>query len=155
MKKLIETLVQQIVDEPDSVHIREYRKREGIEYHVTVAPNDVGKIIGKRGRIATAIRTVAANETYLGPKVSELIIKEYLQRIPDETSLVYENLSSREKEVLQLIASGKNTKEIAFTFNVSVKTIENQRATIMKKLNLYSIAELTKYAVREGLSSLK
>jgi len=105
--------------------------------------------------LATAIRTVAANETYLGPKVSELIIREYLQRIPDETSLVYENLSSREKEVLQLIASGKNTKEIAFTFNVSVKTIENQRATIMKKLNLYSIAELTKYAVREGLSSLK
>jgi DNA-binding NarL/FixJ family response regulator len=104
--------------------------------------------------LAMAIRSVAANQPYLGPKITQLIIKDYLQRIPDDASLVYENLTSREREILQLIASGKNTKEIAFAFDVSVKTIENQRANIMKKLNLYSIAELTKYAVREGLSSL-
>jgi predicted RNA-binding protein YlqC (UPF0109 family) len=60
VKKLIESLVQQIVDEPESVHIRESRRREGTEYIVVVAPNDVGKIIGKRGRIATAIRTVVS-----------------------------------------------------------------------------------------------
>ena len=104
--------------------------------------------------LACAIRTVSANDTYLGPRITSLIIKEYLQCIPDEAPTGYQLLSPREREVLQLIASGKNPKEIAFLFGVSVKTVENQRHAIMKKLDLYSIAELTKYAVREGLSSL-
>jgi DNA-binding NarL/FixJ family response regulator len=105
--------------------------------------------------LATAIRTVAANEPYLGPRITELIIKEFLQRIPENDALSCENLTPREREILQLISDGKNTKEIAFVFNVSLKTVENQRHSIMKKLDLYSIAELTKYAVREGLTSLK
>ena len=105
--------------------------------------------------LTTAIRTVAAGDPYLGPKITHLIIREFMQRIPEESSLTFEVLSPREREVLQLIADGKNPKEIAFTFNVSLKTVENQRHSIMKKLNLYSIAELTKYAIREGLSSLK
>lgn len=54
-----------------------------------------------------------------------------------------------------MIADGKNSKEIAHANNVSIKTIENQRTTIMKKLNLFSIAELTKYAIREGLTSIR
>jgi DNA-binding NarL/FixJ family response regulator len=105
--------------------------------------------------LATAIRTVAANEPYLGPRITELIIKEFLQRIPENGSLSCESLTPREREILQLITDGKNTKEIAYAFNVSLKTVENQRHSIMKKLDLYSIAELTKYAVREGLTSLK
>jgi DNA-binding NarL/FixJ family response regulator len=105
--------------------------------------------------LAKAIRIVAAGETYLGPKISELIIKDYLQQIPDEAAAPYETLTPREREIVQLIAEGRNTKEIAFTFNVSLKTVENQRHAIMKKLDLYSIAELTKYAVREGLTSLR
>ncbi len=105
--------------------------------------------------LATAIRAVAANETYLPPRVTSLLIKEYLQRIPDEVPATYENLSLREREILQLIADGSNAKEIAFAFGVSVKTVENQRHSIMKKLDLFSIAELTKYAVRQGLTSLK
>ncbi|MBI5656150.1 MAG: response regulator transcription factor [Geobacter sp.] len=104
--------------------------------------------------LATAIRTVAADEPYLGPGITELIIKDYLQRIPENVSVVYENLTLREREILKMIADGKNAKEIAFAFHVSVKTVDNQRHSIMKKLNLYSIAELTKYAVREGLTSL-
>ena len=105
--------------------------------------------------LATAVRCVAQNETYLGPKITELVIKEYLQRIPENASGNFDHLTSREREILQLISSGKNTKEIAYALGVSMKTIENQRQTIMKKLNLYSIAELTKYAVREGLTSLQ
>lgn len=104
--------------------------------------------------LATAIRTVAANETYLGPRITSLIIKEYFQRIPDEVPTSYDSLSPREREIVQLITAGKNTKEIAYTFNVSVKTVENQRHAIMKKLDLYSIAELTKYAIRKGLTTL-
>ncbi|WP_136515701.1 MULTISPECIES: response regulator transcription factor [Geomonas] len=105
--------------------------------------------------LASAIRAVAAGETYLPPRVTTLLIKEYLQRIPDEVPATYENLSAREREILQLIANGSNAKEIAFAFGVSVKTVENQRHSIMKKLDLFSIAELTKYAVRQGLTSLK
>uniref|UniRef100_C6DZG5 Two component transcriptional regulator, LuxR family n=1 Tax=Geobacter sp. (strain M21) TaxID=443144 RepID=C6DZG5_GEOSM len=104
--------------------------------------------------LATAIRAVASGETYLPSRVTTLLIKEYLQRIPDEVPATYENLSLREREILQLIADGKNAKEIAFSFGVSVKTVENQRHSIMKKLDLFSIAELTKYAVRQGLTSL-
>jgi len=104
--------------------------------------------------LATAIRAVAANETYLSSRISELLIREFIQKIPDEISVTYEKLSSREREILQLIADGKNSKELAFTFEVSLKTIENQRHAIMKKLNLYSVAELTKYAIREGLTTL-
>lgn len=105
--------------------------------------------------LATAIRAVAGGETYLPPRVTSLLIKEYLQRIPDALPATYENLSQREREILQLIADGSNAKEIAFAFGVSVKTVENQRHSIMKKLDLFSIAELTKYAVRQGLTSLK
>lgn len=104
--------------------------------------------------LASAIRSVAANETYLSYKISELLIKEFIQRIPQEVTLTYEKLTSREQQLLQLIADGNNLKEIASACNVSLRTLENQRHVLMKKLNLYSIAELTKYAVREGLTSL-
>ena len=109
---------------------------------------------GVFAELATAIRTVAAGGMYLGPRISELIIKDYLQRIPDGLPLTHSSLTVREREMIQLIAAGKNTKEIAGIFGISVKTVEVHRHNIMEKLNLYSIAELTKYAVREGLSSL-
>jgi DNA-binding NarL/FixJ family response regulator len=104
--------------------------------------------------LATAIRSVAANETYLSHKISELLIKEYIHKYPAEATITLEKLTPREREILQLIADGKNPKELAFAFDVTLKTIENQRHTLMKKLNLYSIAELTKYAIREGLTTL-
>lgn len=105
--------------------------------------------------LAGAIRSVAAGETYLGPKITELIIKDYMKRVPQNLPLTATLLTPRERELLQLIADGKNAKEIASIFAISIKTIEVHRHNIMKKLNLYSIAELTKYAVREGLTSLK
>ena len=101
-----------------------------------------------------AIQTVARGETYLPRKVATLLVREFLQCIPEDMNIVYQNLTTREREILQLIADGKCIKEIAFQLGISYKTVENQRQTIMQKLNLFSIAELTKYAVRHGLSPL-
>ena len=104
--------------------------------------------------LADAINTVARGETYLPRKVATLLVREFLQCIPEDMTVVYQNLTPREREILQLVADGKNVKEIAFELGVSSKTVENQRQAIMQKLNLFSIAELTKYAVRHGLSPL-
>jgi len=105
--------------------------------------------------LAAAIRAVAVGETYLGPRISDIIIRDYLQRVPDIESLGDETLLVREREVLQLLAAGKSAKEIAFALKLSVKTIDGIRNTIMNKLDLHSTAELVKYAIRKGLTSLK
>ncbi len=104
--------------------------------------------------LSQAIASVAKGETYLPQKVSKLLVKEFLQCIPEEQTLVYDNLTPREREVLQLISDGKSTKEIAHLLGISHKTVENQRQSIMHKLQLFNVAELTKFAVRHGLSSL-
>lgn len=101
-----------------------------------------------------AIRILAAGESYLCPSITDLVLKEYTQLAAGSPSKATSSLSKREQEVLYLISDGKSTKEIAFTFGVSGRTVDVQRSSIMKKLNLYSIAELTKYAVREGLTTL-
>jgi len=101
-----------------------------------------------------AVHAVARGETFLPRKITTLLVKEFLQCIPEEISPVYEKLTTREREILQLVADGKSTKEIAHHLGISSKTVENQRHGIMEKLRLFSIAELTKYAVRHGLSSL-
>lgn len=104
--------------------------------------------------LTEAVATVARGETYLPRKISTMLVKKFLQCIPEDMSLVYENLTPREREILQLIADGKSIKEIAYLLGISYKTVENQRQIIMQKLKLFSVAELTKYAVRHGLSSI-
>jgi len=104
--------------------------------------------------LVRAIRTVAANETYLSPKVAGLIVKDYLKHSPDSAPSAESFLTNREREILQLIAEGESTKEIAFKIGVSIKTVETHRQQIMKKLNLHSVAELTRYAIREGITPL-
>jgi len=105
--------------------------------------------------LVAAIRSSIAGFPYLCREVTGLVIKGYTNSFTEQPGGCQPLLSPREREVLQLIADGKSTKEIAFQFNVSIKTIDTQRNTIMKKLDLHSVAELTKYAVREGLSSLE
>jgi RNA polymerase sigma factor (sigma-70 family) len=83
------------------------------------------------------------------------VVKEYLQNLPKNEASAFTILTTREREVLQLIAEGKSTKQIAAILNVSVKTIETHRQQIMEKLNIHSVAELTKYAIREGITSLE
>lgn len=101
-----------------------------------------------------AIRTVMSDRTYLSPKVADAIVA-HLQRISGKPSSEGESLTPREKEVLQLIAEGKTSKEISTLLNVSDHTVETHRKRIMKKLNINTIAGLTKYAISHGLTSLE
>jgi DNA-binding NarL/FixJ family response regulator len=103
--------------------------------------------------VVSAINVVSAGETYLHPKIATIVCGDYLEWIKHRDPSSCAKLSPREREVLQLIAEGKNTKEIAFSFNLSVKTVEAHRQRIMEKLNIHNIAALTKYAIREGLTS--
>jgi DNA-binding NarL/FixJ family response regulator len=102
-----------------------------------------------------AINSVINNQMYLSPKITTVMLKEYMRGVKKEKTSVFSVLSNREREVLQLIAEGKTTKEIAYHLNVSIKTIDTHRQQIMNKLKIHSIAELTKYAVREGLTPLE
>lgn len=104
--------------------------------------------------LVSAIRTVAADQTYLSPKIAGIVTKEFVHHLKEEDTSAFSVLTPREREVLQLFAEGWNTKEIAAHLNLSTKTIETHRSNIMNKLNIYSLAELTKYALREGLTSL-
>jgi DNA-binding NarL/FixJ family response regulator len=104
--------------------------------------------------LVTAIRTVVAGKIYLSPGIAGIVIENYIRNTPKPESSVFSLLSDREREVLQLLAEGRTTKEIASRLNVSNKTIETHRMNIMTKLNIHSVAELTKYAIREGLTSL-
>ena len=98
-----------------------------------------------------AIRQVLGGRTYLCSMISGVVIRDYIQRMrKSEPSL----LSPREKEILQLMAEGSTTKRIADQLKVSVKTVETHRQHVMEKLNIFSIAELTKYAIKEGITSL-
>jgi DNA-binding NarL/FixJ family response regulator len=103
--------------------------------------------------LGKALHTIVNNQTYLSPKIASLVVKDYLGNIAKDSS-TFPVLTNREREVLQLFAEGKTTKQIASCLYVSVKTIETHRKKIMDKLGFKSIAELTKYAIREGLTSL-
>jgi DNA-binding NarL/FixJ family response regulator len=105
--------------------------------------------------LLAAIRAVLRGDIYLSPKIAGIVVEGYLRRTHASETHSFLLLSVREREVLQLIAGGKSTKEIAFFFKVSIKTVESQRQQIMKKLQIFSVAELTKFAVREGLTTLE
>ena len=105
--------------------------------------------------LARAIRTVVSNETYLSPGIADIVRRDYLRQVRKADTSDLSALTTRERETLQLLAEGRTTKEIASHLEVSVKTIETYRQHIMQKLNLDSVAELTKYAIREGLTSLE
>jgi len=102
-----------------------------------------------------AIKTVCAGGIYLSPKITGVVVDDYVKHLAGEPQPATPVLTAREREVLQLLAEGKNTKQIAVQLYVSTKTIESNRRNIMEKLGIHSIAELTKYAVREGITTLE
>jgi len=104
--------------------------------------------------LVSAIQAVIQGDTYLSPGIAGIVVQDYLNKLTTDRSSADTVLTNREREVLQLIAEGKSTKEIAARLSVSVKTVETHRRQIMEKLGIFSIAELTKYAIREGLTSL-
>jgi len=103
--------------------------------------------------LVNAVRSVMAGQIYLSPQIAGVIVKDYIGKRKKNNDS-FQILSDREREVLQLLAEGKTSKEIAAKLFVSNKTVGTFRQRIMEKLDLHSIAELTKYAIREGLTSL-
>jgi DNA-binding NarL/FixJ family response regulator len=101
-----------------------------------------------------AITSVAKGETYLSSSVSRTVIDKYLERVGGQLSPLAQ-LTPRQRETLQLIAEGKNTKEIASDLGISVKTIESHRLQLMDRLNIHDIAGLVRYAIRNGLVSVE
>ena len=102
-----------------------------------------------------AIRAVAAGQTYLSPGITDCIVGDYIHLARAKAGSSSQTLTPREGEVLQLVAEGWGSKQIAAKLGVSVKTVETHRQRIMERLNIHSVAELTKFAVREGLTSLE
>jgi two-component system response regulator NreC len=103
--------------------------------------------------LAKAIRVVMSHRTYLSHEVADIVVKDYLSSANPQESSAFQLLSPREREVLQLIAEGKTSALIGESLHISIKTVETHRQQIMVKLKIRSVAELTKYAIREGLTS--
>ncbi len=102
-----------------------------------------------------AIRTVTDGKAYLSPSISGVVVEDYLHRLSKTDMSTSEVLTDREREVLQLIAEGQSTKQVALKLHISAKTVETHRRQIMNKLDMHTVAELTKYAIRKGLTALE
>ena len=105
--------------------------------------------------LGRAIQTVLANKIYVSPEIAGVIVQDYVKHLGAAKPSHPAPLTTKEREVLQLIAEGRSTKEIAARLKVSIPTVETHRHHIMEKLQLHTVAELTKYAIREGLTSLE
>lgn len=103
--------------------------------------------------LVSAINTIITDKTYISPSLVDTVMKDYKQLLRTDEIKSPLELTSREREVLQLVAEGFKTKDIASRLNVSQKTVEKHRQQIMDKLDIRSIAELTKYALQEGITS--
>jgi DNA-binding NarL/FixJ family response regulator len=124
----------------DSVYVREMLRAGARGYLVKDADDDA---------LLDAIRAVARGEAYLSPSVADAVLADYRKHVTNPIDL----LTTREREVLQLIAEGKTNKDIASLLNLSVYTVEAHRGRLMEKLNLHSTGDLVRFAIRNGLIS--
>ena len=122
----------------DSVYVREIL-RAGAKGYVLKDSNE--------SEFLKAVRAVSAGKGYLSPEIADAVLDDYRKHVTNPIDL----LSSREREVLQMIAESKTNKEIATTLSLSVYTVEAHRGRIMEKLNMHSISELVRFAFRNGL----
>ncbi len=104
--------------------------------------------------VTEAVRAVVANQIYISPGITQVVMEDYMRFLTQDAPFVDSPITAREREVLQLLTEGNSAKEIASRLHISVKTIETHRQHIVEKLNIHSVAELTKYAIRTGLTSL-
>lgn len=102
-----------------------------------------------------AVRAVSAGRVYISPEIAAGVVDRSVHGATSTDASAFSELGSREREVLQLVAEGKTSAETARQMNISVKTVETHRRNIVQKLGLHGTAELTKYAIREGLTSLE
>ena len=101
-----------------------------------------------------AIHVVMDNGVYLSSEIAKTVVKGYLKNMGSDENVSYSLLTHREREIVQLLADGYSVREGASILNLSRKTVEAHRKNIMDKLDIHDIATLTKYAIREGISSL-
>jgi len=102
-----------------------------------------------------AIRVVLADEQYLSPKVAGIVVSEYRSKCLSNSPYLPPNqISSKERELIQILAEGHSAKEAARTLHISIKTVDARRRVLMEKLSVNSLANLTKYAIREGLTTV-
>lgn len=104
--------------------------------------------------LTTAIRTVVAGKTYLSPVIADVVVENYVRNPSTEGETAFSVLTNREREILQLLVESKTTKQVSRILHISTKTVETHRSNIMKKLDIDNMVALTKYAVREGLTTL-
>lgn len=104
--------------------------------------------------LITGINAMLEGRTYLCTRIANVVLTDYMNMLTDPKRYGGDELTPREREVLQLVAEGATTKEIAASLHVSVKTVDSHREHIMNKLNIHNVAELTKYAIREGVTFL-
>jgi DNA-binding NarL/FixJ family response regulator len=108
-----------------------------------------------------AVNAVMKGETYLSPAISKHVVDNYLRRISDVSAEkergpdIFKQLTSRQREILQLIAEGNSTKEIANKLNVSIKTVETHRMQLMDRIGIHDVAGLVRYAIRMGIITVK
>jgi two-component system response regulator NreC len=106
------------------------------------------------GDLIDAIKAVHQGKTFFSPEISKMLVEDYVREIRTRGAEdSYDLLTSREREILQLLAERKSNKEIAQSLNLSIYTIETHRRNLQEKLNLHSLAELILYAVRKGVIS--
>lgn len=131
---------------------------EDEEYFFKMLEAGVSGYVPKRAapeELITAIRVAASGEVYLYPSLAKLLVRDFLtQSQPDEQENALDGLTTRQQEVLALLAEGVTNAEIAEKLHISPKTVASHRENIMQKLNLHSRTELVKYAIRKGLIQL-
>lgn len=125
----------------------------GIEEYVALAlkAGAAGYLLkdAAKAELEMAVKAVAQGQFYLSPAISRQVVEDYLHGGPTGVDL----LSARQREILQLIAEGKSTREIADSLHLSIKTIESHRAQLMERLGIHDLAGLVRYALRKGLIS--
>ena len=105
--------------------------------------------------LVEAIHTVMSGKRYISPEISDIVLDNYVRNTKEQQSLVYETLTKRERQVLQLLAEGNTTKQVGLKLHISPKTVEAHRLRLMEKLGIDNIAELTKFSIQQGLTTLE
>jgi two-component system, NarL family, response regulator NreC len=124
----------------DSVYVREILRAGARGYLVKDSEDD---------DLLKAIRSVHRGEAFLSPAISDAVLTDYRKHVSNPVDL----LTSREREILMLVAEGKTNKEIAGVLNLSVYTVESHRGSVMEKLNLHNAGDIVRFAIRNGLIS--
>jgi two-component system response regulator NreC len=138
--ELMHTKVLALSMHKDSVYVREILRAGARGYLVKDSDDD---------DLLRAIRSVQRGEAFLSPAISDAVLTDYRKHVSNPVDL----LTSREREILNMIADGKTNKEIATALNLSVYTVESHRGSVMEKLNLHNTGDIVRFAIRNGLIS--